>query len=160
MKGSIRVLAAMLVFSPALAFPAADKGVPASSSPTFRDPITRDPMLAKSLSLLSPGMGHYYNGNYRKMRKYQRRMTLAHVPFAAGLAIDIGRNPLKNVDQFKDLSFKNFPWYGFAGLILSGILSERVRENDAEEAYTDALRLKMDFSEDANSPSPPSTRPD
>ena len=124
-----------------------DQGLPAEASSTFRDPLTRDPMLAKSLSLMSTGMGHYYNGNFRKMRKYQSRMTLARIPFVTGLCLDVGRNPLKGVDQFKDLSFKNFPWYAFGGMVLSGAFTQRVREADADEAYNDALRLKMNFEE-------------
>lgn len=129
-----------------------DQGLPAQASPTFRDPLSRDPMLAKSLSLMSPGMGHYYNGNFRKMRKFQGRMAAARVPFIAGLCVDIGRNPLEGVDQFKDLTLKNFPWYSFGGMVISGFLTQRVREKDADEAYTDALRLKMNFEESPPSP--------
>jgi hypothetical protein len=125
---------------------------PAPESPEARDPLARDPMAAKTFSMIAPGMGHYYNGNIRKMRKHQRRFTLALIPFAGGFTVDVLRNPLEGVDQFRDLSVKKFPWFTLGGMILSGVFVQRVREADAEEAYTDALRLGMGFEEESPSP--------
>src|SRR5689334_21031563 len=107
-----RTLTLLLILGlPSLpAFSKDDKGIPAEASPTFHDPLTKDPMMAKSLSLMSPGMGHFYNGDLKKMRKYQRRMSLSHIPFIAGLCLDIGKDRMKGVDQWKDLTVKNFPW--------------------------------------------------
>ena len=153
MNGFLPALALFLASpAPGTAPAGNSQGVPAEASPTFRDPITRDPMLAKSLSLMSPGMGHYYNGSYRKMRKYQRRSSMAILPFAIGFGIDVHRKPWEGVDQWKDLTVKKFPWYAFGGWVLSGVLREKVREADADEAYTDALRLRMGFEESPATP--------
>lgn len=111
----------------------------AESTPAFRDPLTRDPMTAKALSRLSTGMGHYYNGNFQKMRKYQRLKTLAMIPLVLGLILDVRRDALKGVDQFKDLSTRRFPWWTMAGWWITGGTLQWISQMDQNEAYQDAF---------------------
>lgn len=117
---------------------AAERDV-AEATPAFRDPLTRDPMTAKVLSRLATGMGHYYNGNFQKMRKYQRLKSLAMIPLVLGIVLDVRRDALKGVDQFNDLSTRRFPWWTMAGWWITGGTLQWISQRDQNEAYLDAL---------------------
>jgi len=120
--------------NPLLAQEEGERGTPA-----FRDPLSRDPMIAKMFSLAAPGLGHLYNGRPRKMKKYRRLYGLALLPYGVGLILDIQRDALDGVDQFRDLSVRRFPWWTVVGIVVSGGLTEWVQGMDAQEAYRDAL---------------------